>query len=59
MGRPTASPWPPASSLGNPYHPWSSLYRMVAAIAVFAAVGIMMHGVATAAEQRRTRKLVR
>jgi len=32
MGRPAASPWPPASSLGNPYHPWSSLCRMVAAI---------------------------
>ena len=41
--------------LGNPYHPWSSLCAVAALFAVAAAVGFLGNGVATSAEQRRSR----
>ena len=42
--------------LGNPYHPWSSLCRLVALAAVLTALGILANGVATSSEQRRSRR---
>jgi Domain of unknown function (DUF1707) len=42
--------------LGNPYHPWSSLCRFLAFLAVMAGLGILIHGFGTAAEQRRARR---
>jgi hypothetical protein len=42
--------------LGNPYHPWSRLCLFVAVFAVVAAFGIMINGVGTAVEQRRSRR---
>ena len=42
--------------LGNPYHPWSSLCRHVAFVAVVTALCILGHGVATSSEQRRSRR---
>ena len=42
--------------LGNPYHPWSSLCRLVAMAAVLTALGILANGVATSSEQRRSRR---
>ncbi len=44
------------NGLGNPYHPWSRLCLFVAVSAVVTAFGIMMHGVGTAVEQRRSRR---
>jgi hypothetical protein len=42
--------------LGNPYHPWSRLCLFVAVFAVVTAFGIMINGVGTAVEQRRSRR---
>jgi Domain of unknown function (DUF1707) len=42
--------------LGNPYHPWSSLCALVALGLVLTALGIFATGVATSAEQRRSRR---
>jgi hypothetical protein len=42
--------------LGNPYHPWSRLCLFVAVFAVVTALGIMINGVGTAVEQRRSRR---
>jgi Domain of unknown function (DUF1707) len=42
--------------LGNPYHPWSSLCAVVAMFATVAAVMILVHGVGTSVEQRRSRR---
>ena len=42
--------------LGNPYHPWSDLCRVVAFFALMAGIGILTHGLGTAAEQRRARR---
>ena len=42
--------------LGNPYHPWSSLCRLVAFVAIVTAPCILGHGVATSSEQRRSRR---
>jgi hypothetical protein len=44
------------NGLGNPYHPWSSLCRFVAFAAVVTALGIMIHGVGAAVEQRQSRR---
>jgi Domain of unknown function (DUF1707) len=44
------------NGLGNPYHPWSSLCRVAALAAVFAALFIAGNGVSTALEQRRSRR---
>jgi len=41
--------------LGNPYHPWSFLCLVVALSAVGTALSIVMNGVATSVEQRRSR----
>ena len=42
--------------LGNPYHPWSLLCLVVALSAVGTALYIVMNGVATSVEQRRSRR---
>jgi hypothetical protein len=42
--------------LGNPYHPRSSLCRLVALVALIAGLGILIHGLNTEAEQRRSRR---
>jgi len=42
------------NGLGNPYHPWSRLCLFVAFLAVVTGLGIMIHGVGTAVEQRRS-----
>jgi DUF1707 SHOCT-like domain len=42
--------------LGNPYHPWSLLCLVVALSAVGTALHIVMNGVATSVEQRRSRR---
>ncbi len=39
-----------------PYHPWSSLCRLVAFLALIAGTGILIHGLNTAAEQRHARR---
>ncbi len=44
------------NGLGNPYHPWSRLCLLVAFLAVFTGLGIMIHGVGTAVDQRRSRR---
>lgn len=44
------------NGLGNPYHPWSLLCLIVALSLVGAALCIVMHGVATSVEQRRSRR---
>jgi Domain of unknown function (DUF1707) len=44
------------NGLGNPYHHWSLLCVYVAFFAVITAIGIMIHGVGTAVEQRRSRR---
>jgi hypothetical protein len=44
--------------LGNPYHPWSTVCLFVALLAVATAIGIMVRGVGTSAEQRRSRSQV-
>ena len=44
------------NGLGNPYHPWSSLCLVAALAAVCTAVFIAGNGVATALEQRRSRR---
>ena len=44
------------NGLGNPYHPWSRLCLFVAVFAVVTAFGIMINGVGTAVEQRRSRR---
>jgi len=41
--------------LGNPYHPWSSLCRLVAFAAVVAALCILGRGVAASSKQRSSR----
>ena len=43
------------NGLGNPYHPWSSLCALVALVTVFVGGCISVHGLGTAAEQRRAR----
>ena len=43
--------------LGNPYHPWSLLCLVVALSAVGTALYIVLNGVATAVEQRRSHGL--
>ena len=42
--------------LGNPHHPWSLLCLVVALSAVGTALYIVMNGVATSVEQRRSRR---
>jgi hypothetical protein len=42
--------------LGNPYHPWSKLCALVAFAALLTGIGILLHGLGTAEEQRRARK---
>jgi hypothetical protein len=44
------------NGLGNPYHPWSLLCLVVALSAVGTALYIVMNGVATSVEQRRSRR---
>jgi DUF1707 SHOCT-like domain len=41
---------------GAPQHPGGTLCGLVAFVAVIAGIGIMIHGLGTAEEQRRTRK---
>lgn len=42
--------------LGNPHHPWSTLCALVALAALLTGIGILLHGLGTAEEQRRARK---
>jgi hypothetical protein len=42
--------------LGNPFHPWSDLCRLVAFAALITGAGILIHGLGTEAEQRRARR---
>ena len=42
--------------LGNPYHPWSLVCLVVALSAVGTALHIVLNGVATSVEQRRSRR---
>jgi hypothetical protein len=44
------------AGLGNPYHPWSRLCLLVAFLAVITGLGIMIHGVGAAVEQRHSRR---
>ena len=44
------------NGLGNPYHPWSSLCGLVAFVALIAGLGILIHGLDTAAKQRHARR---
>ena len=41
--------------LGNPYHPWSSLCRLVAVAGIVAALCILGRGVAASSKQRSSR----
>jgi hypothetical protein len=45
------------NGLGNPHHPWSLLCLVVALSAVGTALHIVLNGVATSVEQRRSRRL--
>jgi uncharacterized membrane protein len=42
--------------LGNPYHPGSTLCGLVAFVALITAIGVAIHGIGTAEEQRRARR---
>jgi hypothetical protein len=42
--------------LGSPYHPWSMLCVLVAMVALLTGIGILIHGLGTAVEQRRARR---
>jgi hypothetical protein len=44
------------AGLGAPQHPGGTLCGLVAFVAVIAGIGVMIHGLGTAEEQRRTRK---
>jgi hypothetical protein len=44
------------NGLGNPYHPWSKLCALVAFVFLITGLGIAMHGLGTAMDQRRTRR---
>ena len=44
------------NGLGNPYHPWSKLCALVAFVVLMTGLGIGMHGLSTAMDQRRTRR---
>ncbi len=44
------------AGLGNPYHPWSRLCLLVAFLAVITGLGIMIHGMGIAVEQRHSRR---
>lgn len=44
------------NGLGNPYHPWSGLCALVAFIVLLTGLGILIHGLGTAVDQRRTRR---
>jgi hypothetical protein len=44
------------NGLGNPHHPWSLLCLVVALSAVGTALYIVLNGVATSVEQRRSRR---
>jgi len=44
------------SGLGNPYHPWSKMCILLALAALFAGIGLAVHGVGTAVEQWRMRR---
>ena len=44
------------AGFGNPYHPWSKLCVLVAFAALLAGLGILLHGLGTAEEQRRARR---
>lgn len=44
------------NGLGNPHHPWSMLCGLVAFVALLTGLGIFIHGMGTAEEQRRARK---
>ena len=39
----------------NPYHSWAKPFLLVALVAVVTALGILVHGVGTSLEQRRSR----
>jgi hypothetical protein len=44
------------NGLGNPYHPWSKLCALVAFVFLITGLGVAMHGLGTAMDQRRTRR---
>ena len=44
------------NGLGNPYQPWSGLCGLVAFVVLLTGIGIAIHGLGTAQEQRRTRR---
>ena len=44
------------NGLGNPYHPWSKLCALVAFVVLMTGLGIGMHGLGTAMDQKRTRR---
>lgn len=44
------------AGFGNPYHPWSKLCVLVAFAALLTGIGILLHGLGTAEEQRRARR---
>ena len=46
----------PGGAGPNPYHSWARLCLFVAFFAVVTALGIMIHGLGTAVEQRRSRR---
>jgi hypothetical protein len=44
------------AGFGNPHHPWSKLCVLVAFAAFLTGIGILLHGLGTAGEQRRARR---
>lgn len=44
------------AGLGNPYRPWSTVCALLALAALFAGIGMALHGAVSAADQRRARK---
>ncbi len=44
------------NGLGNPYHPWSALCALAAFVVLLTGLGIAIHGLGTAADQRRARR---
>jgi DUF1707 SHOCT-like domain len=46
------------NGLGNPYHPWSNLCGLVAFVAIITGLGILIHGLGTAEDQRRARRQI-
>lgn len=44
--------------LGHPYGPWGSLCGLVAFVAIITGLGVLIHGLGTAEDQRRVRRQI-